>query len=1124
MPKVLTRIVLMLFFCYAWLPDVSGQPSLSFDLKKPKKYEDRLLGSEKTATKKFTIPRRFVQNGITKFNWHYNANVKLEEVIARAKAAYKDDYSKLISFYNYSLDYTSASEKTELDSVIYKANAGILIHDLRNSWIDNLYMLMGKAYYFKKELDTAFLTFQYINYAFSPKEKDGYDIPIGSNANAAEGGNAFTISTKENRNVFQRAWSRAPSRNESFIWQTRTYIAHDQLSDAAGLIEILKHDPQFPDRLKTDLKEMQAWWFYKENIYDSAAIYLEMALPNAQNKQEEARWEYLIGQLYERAGKVTLAEDFYNRAAAHTYNPVLEVYARLNAIRQHKGDDKIIQQNIDALVKMARKDRYISYRQIIYYTAAQMELERKNTEGAKALLLRATRINTISGDDNSQKSKCFLLLAELFFRERNFSESKRFYDSVNITEIAPPDIPAIEKRKLSLSVIVQQQQIMYRQDSLQRLAAMPEEEREAFLRKLARQLRKQQGLKEEEFSGSAALPGNNDNQSADMFGSNAKGEWYFNNNSLKAKGFTEFKNKWGTRPNVDNWRRSAVMSQVNNVPQGNNNVQQTATATEPGIQAGINSYEGLLKNIPLTPAQKIQSDDSIENAQLRLGKELVDGLEDYEFAIPTLEEFISRFPSSSKQPEALFYLYYCYLKTGRTAKADATANNLKQRFPGSEYGKKIADPGGMDAPQKDMTRRYDNIYNLFIEGNFTEALAQKHIADSLYGTNYWTPQLLYIQSIYHIRQQEDGEAKKVLQNIIRLYPNAPLANKAKTLLDVLNRRREIEDYLTKLQIERPKEDTLAKIDDSPAPVVVKQQAPPPVVAKDTTQQQQNVVKNEPKPSAIKQPVVKKDSTQNAPAVATRKDSVQAVAPPVVKKDSVKMQQPVAKDTTTLQPPVVVKKDSIQAKPPVIQKDTTQSKAPVVVKKDSVQSKPPVLKDTTTQQPPVTVVPKDTTQVKPTITHKDTTKAAPVVVKKDSIQAKPLPQGPVINSVFTYNAAAPQYVAVVMDKVDPVYVTEARNAFNRYNRENYSGKAIEISNIALTDDIKLVVMNNFANAAEAIAYIEKAKQTAATEIIPWLPAAKYTFITISAQNLDLLKTNKDVKAYKDFLQQAFPGKF
>ena len=55
---------------------------------------------------------------------------------------------------------------------------------------------MGKAYYFQEQtLDSAYLTFQYINYAFSPKEKDGYDKPIGSNAN--EGGNAFSISTKE---------------------------------------------------------------------------------------------------------------------------------------------------------------------------------------------------------------------------------------------------------------------------------------------------------------------------------------------------------------------------------------------------------------------------------------------------------------------------------------------------------------------------------------------------------------------------------------------------------------------------------------------------------------------------------------------------------------------------------------------------------------------------------------------------------------------------------------------------------------------------------------------------------------------------------------------------------------
>ncbi len=116
--------------------------------------------------------------------------------------AHKDDFSQLLPFYNYSLDKT-AGDKIELDSVIYKSNTGILTHDLRNAWIDNLYMLIGKAYYLRNDLDSAYLTFQYINYAFSPKEADGYDKPIGSNAN--EGTNALSVATKEKNNVVRRA-------------------------------------------------------------------------------------------------------------------------------------------------------------------------------------------------------------------------------------------------------------------------------------------------------------------------------------------------------------------------------------------------------------------------------------------------------------------------------------------------------------------------------------------------------------------------------------------------------------------------------------------------------------------------------------------------------------------------------------------------------------------------------------------------------------------------------------------------------------------------------------------------------------------------------------------------------
>src|SRR5690606_10374744 len=105
------------------------------------------------------------------------------------------------------------------------------------------------------------------------------------------------------------------------------------------------------------------------------------------------------------------------------------------------------------------------------------------------------------------------------------------------------------------------------------------------------------------------------------------------------------------------------------------------------------------------------------------------------------------------------------------------------------------------------SRRYDDIYNLFIEGNFEKAISEKNRADSLYGTSYWNPQLLYIQSVYYIQKREDSAAIKTLYEIMARYPNSPMKEKAGTMIDVLNRRDSIEKYLTNLQITRATEDS-----------------------------------------------------------------------------------------------------------------------------------------------------------------------------------------------------------------------------------------------------------------------------------------------------------------------------
>ncbi len=962
---------------------VLSQDALKVDVDKPEKFENKKLGYEKTGEKKFTAPRRFMQNTTTHYNYYFNANDKLNAVIARGKAIHRDKYTELLSFYNYSLEQT-AGDKQELDSVIYKVTTGILIHDLRNNWLDDMYLLMGKAFYFRNQLDSAWQTFQYINYAFSPKEKDGYDKVIGSNS--SEGGGVFSIATKEKTKGLKKVFEQPPSRNESFIWQIRTFIQTDQLAEASGLIEMLKNDPNFPQRLQPELKEVQAFWFYKQNMYDSAAKYLSMALTNAETTNEMARWEYLVAQLYERSGKHDHAQEYYAKAIKHTYDPVLEVFARLNSLRENKdGKENTIKQNIDELVKMARRDKYFNYRGLIYYTAAQMELDRHNDAGAIALLLKSTRY---SADDPDQRNISFLQLADLAFKNKDYRSAKNFYDSVNATPGLIKDMDEFQQRKRNAALLLVPLSRIEREDSLQRVAGMPEAEREAYIRKLIKQLRRAQGLKEDENASNVSVVNPNASEPVDLFNKADKGVWYFDNASLKAKGFGEFKAKWGTRPNVDNWRRIAAVVQFAQAQPSDVKIGDTPPFASGSTEI---SYDALSGNLPLTPEKIKLSNDTIEAAYLQLGRVYQDELEDYAFAIAAYEKLLSRFPNTTQKEDAWFNLYYSYWKMKDYEKANYYKSLLMQDYPTGKHVKAL-NPGSVPISadsvlKKEVTAGYGKIYTLFIEGKFDEAIAAKKDLDAMYGNKYWTPQLSYIEAVYQIRQRNDSVAKMLLSDIVYRFKDSPMYSKAETLLDVVNRRKEIEQYLTNLQVQRAGEDSTRVVEQ-----------------KQVTQTQEPAVKNN-------QPVV----NQN-------------------------------------QPPKVL--------PP-----------------------PPPKADTATK-----VVP------------------------------------PAAKSVYSFNAQQPQMVMVVLEKVDPVYVTETRNAFNRYNREKYYNKTIEINNIPLDDNIKLVVLKPFENADAAIDYIEKARKLTRGDIIPWLPADKYGLYMISQENLDLLLASKDFSAYKKALADAFPGKF
>ncbi len=811
MKNVLLNI-LALFFCFITINAVA-QPGSSIELTKPKPYENRTLPSEKTGNKKFTAIRHIYQDMVTHYNYYFNANNEINMIINNAKASFRDDYTQpLIPFYNYSLDVT-ATDKTDIDSIIYRCAEGVLLHDLRNDWVDDMYYLLGRAYFLRKNFDSSNHCFQYINYAFAPKD-EGYDIPIGSNASNNDG--VFSIATKENPSLLKKITSKPPARNDAILALCRNFIETNNYNQAASLLEIIRNDPNFPPRLLPSLHETLAYWFYKQNIYDSAAFYLSKSLSTAENKFEVSRWEFLVGQMYQLANDTTKAIAFYNKSINETTDPLMEVYASLDIIKLSGGNNgNLEQQKLEKLLSLAKKDKYIQYRDIIYYAAAQVELDMKQQSAAIKLLNKSI---VAAAQDPKQKSISFLLLADINYDNKAYIPAHNFYDSVVVSQITNADDKArAQLRQSALKIIAANLTTIHLEDSLQAIAAMSEAERNALLTKIAKLQLKQQNAKasnEENVPNVNPAVISSPNNTA-LFApspqaspdANAASSWYFNNAGLKSSGYSSFRQTWGDRPNVDNWNLSSDLAKL---PADKKNTIQAATDSS-AMQKTISAtdtkksaFQLLLNTIPLTPAKMQTSNHNIEHALFSNGETFQNQLENYDAALDSYNEINRRFGKNDFTEKTLFNQYYSYTKEGNKVSADSSLKALAANYPDSKYLKSL-NAGGLVSTTSDAnpaTAEYDHIYDLFISGNFEEAKAEKAKADSVYGKTYWTPQLLFIEAIYYVSKREDSTAINRLHNLASLYPSSPLAERANTMISVLKRRKEIETYLTNLQITR----------------------------------------------------------------------------------------------------------------------------------------------------------------------------------------------------------------------------------------------------------------------------------------------------------------------------------
>jgi len=758
------------------------------EIEKPLPYE-RLLN------KKYTLGRRAYQNTVSQFNYLFYATISLDEIIQKARNLYEDDYTELLPFYDYDLSNTA---KESIDSIIYRCNANIVLHDLRSNYVDDAYLLLAKSYLFHKNFDTAASVLQFINYSFYEKA-DGADQIIGSNLNKS---GKFSIASAENN----RAWENKNVRNESMIWQARNYFEAGEINEGISLLQLLKTDAGFPKRLHPFLYEQLAYGYYLSGMNDSAANYLIKGLENAQDLLTKARWSFLIAQLYEKEQRIDLAYIWYRKAGAIASNPVIAVYAKIymTSIEANRGE-KSWEDLANALERLLKKDKYSAFADIVYYEMAQLAFRNQAISKANQWLIASIQKNE---KNNKLKQKALVQLGALNYKTDRFSIAKIAYDELKELLKTYPNYDQITLRKKWIANIADLDELIANEDSLQMIYAAPKKDQV----QIAKQWQIRANLIKSEQKDILNDPLKNKALSAPLISNNQnnntakqepKSDFYFDNPQNVSKGIENYINKWGDRPNVDNWRRKTTI-QVTRTNSFNTNVDSIQS------NKSLNTNEVEIKNSDTINIQLIQNDIELLQSKtswnknsLSIAKLFLYELGDFEKALPRYQAVIQKNIDSITTESALLDLASHYLHLGKPTISDSLIQLITRQFPEGIYVQKKKAKENLDRIDKNSSEAYKTAYFLAQIGDWDQFSAQMEVAEAQFKGTKWNTPYQFLKVKMNAQLGKDSIAIEYLNDIIAKTKSESIKARAKNIITEINNRKITEAYLAALKIEKP---------------------------------------------------------------------------------------------------------------------------------------------------------------------------------------------------------------------------------------------------------------------------------------------------------------------------------
>ncbi len=719
---------------------------------------------------------RTYHNLTAKFNVLFNGNESFKKGLAKIDEGFKDDFAEILPVFTFFQKDAVALASGDMDRTIKKCGKLISTHSITakpkvknskkltpgereffnkkeyNAFVDDAYLLMGKAHFLKHEY--------------------------------TEAGEIFRLILNDFKNQ--------PVIPETQVWLARLLIETDQNKDAYEILNLLLNDPGFPNKLLPDLYQTAVHYYMKQKDYIQAIAYLEKAQPLERHKKVRTRYYYILAQLSEKKGDLKEATDFYSLVIK--MNPVYDMAfnARINralAFQQGFGNVEDIEGELE---KMLRDDKNLEYKDQIYF--AMGNLAAKAGNNAKTIENYKKSVSANVGNDQ-QRTRSYLTLANLYYSLPDYPNAQAYYDSA-LTQIQPdyPGYDALNTKSKSLTRLVKELNTFQLEDSVLKLAKLPEQELYARIDAMIEEERKKEELErqrqqEEQLDrqfGNEVSVQNFTRQQNTTEGN----RWYFYNDAAKSMGYREFKLTWGNRKLEDHWQRSVKSTSTFAAGAGEDSVQTEEEATRPANTFSKTTRDYYLVNVPRTDSAVAASLKSMESAEYNMGLIYKTDLKDYIKASAAFKDLIERFPASQYLLSSYFNLYGMARDQNNQAMTEHYKNIIAERFPESMYARVLTNPEfirELEEQDKNVREYYSETYDLYKSGNYADVVARSDHALQNFKDNPLLPRFGYIRLLASGKITDQKTFRENLQAWITKYPRTDMADDAQNLINYMDK-------------------------------------------------------------------------------------------------------------------------------------------------------------------------------------------------------------------------------------------------------------------------------------------------------------------------------------------------